>query len=572
MNILGFSSFLDNSGAALVTDGELVAAVEEEKLVRRKYTGEFPIAAIKYCLEEGGIGIEDVDHVGFFFRPWIGFHKRLLHIAANLPDSLSFYGTRGNIWVSLLQAPRFTRRFLRKLGYRPRFKFHYVEHHRAHQASCFLVSPFEEAAIFTVDASGEIASATLGKGEGNRVRILSQINWPHSLGCLYAALTQYLGFRPSYDAGKVMGLTSYGDPARYRAEFEKLIWPKGDDSFEMDLSYFAFHRNGAIALEPHIPWVSDKFYSLFGPPRGKHDPLEQRHEDIAASLQEAVERVALHLVNHLYRLTRSKNLCIAGGVGLNSVMNGRLLRETPFEQVFVQPASGDGGTSLGAAFYVAHMILNQPRRFQMTHAYWGPEFSEHQMEVGLRDFKLEPARPPSIAKATARLLADGKIVGWFQGRLEFGPRALGNRSVLVDPRRGEMKDILNEKVKHRESFRPFAPSVLEEECGNYFDNDYPSPFMLLVYNTLPDKKDIIPAVTHVDGTARVQTVRRESNPLYYQLIEEFGKITSVPVILNTSFNDKGDPIVCSPHDAIHFFMKTKMDALAIGPFLIEKKS
>ena len=570
MNILGFSSFIDNSGAALVSDGQLVAAVEEEKIVRRKYTGEFPISAINYCLEEGGIGIEDVDHVGFFFRPWIGFHRRLFHIAATLPDSLRFYGTRGNIWTSLIKSSVYTRRFFRERGHKPRFKFHYIEHHHAHQASCFLVSPFDEAAIFTVDASGEIASTTLGKGEGNQVTTLSQVNWPHSLGCLYAALTQYLGFLPAYDAGKVMGLTSYGNPARYRAEFEKIVRLKGDDSFEMDLSYFAFHRNGAISQEPQIPWVSEKFYSTFGPPRGRHNPIEERHHDIAASLQEAVERVALHLVNHLHRVTKSKNLCIAGGVGLNSVMNGRIIKETPFERIFIQPASSDGGTSLGSAFYVHHMLLDQPRSFQMDHAYWGPSSTEAQMEKALHSFNLKPTRPPSIARAAARLLSEGKIIGWFQGRLEYGPRALGNRSVLADPRRAKMKDILNEKIKHRENFRPFAPSILEKACGDYFDYTHPAPFMLLVYNVLPEKRDIIPAVTHVDGTGRVQTVSRDANPLYYKLIEEFEKITSVPVILNTSFNDKGEPIVCTPNDALHFFLKTQMDALAMGPFLVEK--
>ena len=572
MLILGVAGYLDDSSAAIISDGKLVAAIEQEKLVRRKHTGEFPVEAIDYCLEAAGATIEDVDHVGFFFRPWLGIHRRLLHVIKTLPDSLHFYDTRGNQWSSLLKAPLHLRRIYRERGAKPRFKFHYVEHHRAHQASSFMVSPFDEAAILTVDGSGEISAATLGKGAGNTMEILGQINWPHSLGCLYAALTQYLGFHPSYDAGKVMGLTSYGDPSPYREEFEKMVRLKGANAFELDLSYFAFQRNGANAHEPEIPWVSEKLYKVFGPPRGKDEPIEKRHMDIAAALQESVERVGLHLANHLHRVTKSRNLCIAGGVSLNSVMNGRILRETPFERVFIQPAAGDGGTSLGSALYVHNVVLKQPRCPRLMTPYLGPEFTEAEMEEALKKNKLDSKRPDSIAKAAARLLADGKIVGWFQGRIEYGPRALGNRSVLADPRRAEMKDIINLKVKHRENFRPFAPAVLVEACGEYFDHTHPAPFMLMVYNVLPGKRDVIPAVTHVDGTGRVQTVARNANPLYYELIEEFARLTSVPVILNTSLNDKGEPIVCRPNEAIHFYLKSQMDALAMGPFLVEKNT
>jgi carbamoyltransferase len=569
MNILGFSSFIDNSGAALIQNGKLVAAIEEEKFVRRRYTGEFPINAILYCLEEGGIGIEDLDHVGFFFRPWLGLHKRFYQIVQYLPDSLHFYGTRGGQWFNLVKASRHTRNEFRKKGARPRFKFHFIEHHLSHAASSFLVSPFDDAAILTIDGSGEIACTTFCKGEGNRIKKLAQFDFPHSLGYLYASLSHYLGFRPGRDEGKVMGLTSYGDPSVYEKEFDKIVRLGDRGAVALDLSYFDYPRNGVSLHDPGLNWVSDKFCDVFGPPRKAHDPIERRHEDISAALQKAVEKAGLHMARHLHGITGSKNLCIAGGVGLNSVMNGIILQEGPFDRVFIQPASGDNGTGLGCAYYIWNMLLGQPRGDVMTHAYTGPSYTNAEIEDVLKKFGLRYRESEDIARETATLLADGKIVGWFQGRLEFGPRALGNRSILADPRRAEMKDIINNKVKHRENFRPFAPSVLEEACGEYFDSTHPSPFMLLVYNVKPEKRSVIPAVTHVDGTGRVQTVSREENPLYYRLIEEFEKITSVPVILNTSFNDKGEPIVCTPADAVSFFVKTQMDYLAIGPYLLK---
>lgn len=571
MNILGFSSFIDNSGAALIMDGKLVAAIEEEKMVRRKYTGEFPVNAILYCLEEGGITIEDVDHVGFFFRPWLGFHKRILEVIKYLPDSLHFYETRGNEWFNILKAPLHIRNTFKKMGRKPRFKFHYVEHHLSHAASAFLVSPFEEAAIFTIDGSGEIACGTLCRGEGNRIEKLVQYDYPHSIGYLYAAVTQHLGFSPARDEGKVMGLTSYGDRYACEREFDEIVRLGSDGRVTLDLSYFDYPRNGVDPHDPGLRYVSDKFCGVFGPLRNPHDPIEKRHYDIAASLQLATEKAALHMVRHLHGLTGSKNLCIAGGVGLNSVMNGEILRKGPFERIFCQPAAGDNGTGLGCAFYIWNVILDRPRSFTMTHAYTGPGFTDDEIEEALRKFGLAYRKSDDIARETAELMAKGNIIGWFQGRLEFGPRALGNRSILVDPRKAEMKDILNARVKHRESFRPFAPAVLEEECGTYFDSSHPAPFMLLVYNVRPEKRSVIPAVTHVDGTGRVQTVGRETNPLYYRLIEEFAKITSVPVILNTSFNDKGEPIVCTPNDAISFFTKTEIDYLAIGPYLVKKE-
>ncbi len=546
MNILGFSSFIDNSGAALVQDGKLVAAAEEEKFVRRRYTGEFPINAMLYCLEAGGIAIEDVDHVGFFFRPWVGMHKRLAQIVRALPDSLHYYGTRGGAWFNLVKAAAHTRNVFRRMGRRPRFNFHYVNHHLAHAASAFFVSPFDDAAILVLDGSGEIACTSFFKGEGNRIRKLDQVDFPHSMGYLYASMSHYLGFRPGKDEGKVMGLTSYGDPGVYGKEFEKIVVLGEAGRVTLDLSYFDYPRNGVNPHDAGLDWVSGKFVRAFGPPRRPHDAIEKRHEDISAALQATLEKAALHISRHLRKAAGSKRLCIAGGVGLNSVMNGAILRDGLFDEIFIQPASGDNGAGLGAAFEIWHETLGQPRGFVMTDAYTGPSYT---------------------ARECATFIADGKIVAWFQGRLEFGPRALGNRSILVDPRRAEMKDILNLKVKHREPFRPFAPAILEERCGEYFDSAHPSPFMLLVYNVRPEKRGVIPAVTHVDGTGRVQTVGRGQNPVYHRLIEEFGRITGVPVVLNTSFNDKGEPIVCTPGDALSFFVKSQIDYLAMGPFL-----
>jgi len=569
MNILGFSSFIDNSGAALVQDGKLVAAAEEEKFVRRRYTGEFPINAMQYCLEAGGIGIEDVEHVGFFFRPWVGIHTRLAQIVRALPDSLHYYGTRGNAWFNLMKAASHTRNVFRKMGRKPRFKFHYVNHHISHAASAFFVSPFDDAAILIVDGSGEIACTSFFKGEGNRIRKLDQIDFPHSMGYLYASMSHYLGFRPGKDEGKVMGLTSYGDPSVYGKEFDKIVILGDGGRVTLDLRYFDYPRNGVNPHDAGLNWVSEKFVNTFGPPRRSHDAIEKRHEDLSAALQAALEKAALHMSRHLHKVTGSKNICIAGGVGLNSVMNGVILKDGLFQNIFIQPASGDNGTGLGAAFEIWHETLGNPRGFVMTDAYTGPSYTEAEMEEALRKFKQAYTRPADIAKECALLLADGKILGWFQGRLEFGPRALGNRSILVDPRRAEMKDILNHRVKHREPFRPFAPAILEERCGEYFDSAHPSPFMLLVYNVKPEKRSVIPAITHVDGTGRVQTVSRSQNPIYHRLIEAFDRITGVPVVLNTSFNDKGEPIVCTPGDALSFFVKSEIDFLAMGPFLVK---
>lgn len=565
MYVLGISAYLCDSSAALVKDGQLVGAIEEEKLVGRKHTGELPVNAIRYLLKLENISFSDIDHVAYFFKPFLGLHHRLWMIIKNLPGSLTFYQTHGGMWQNMVKVKDHLNQAFQ--GEKPKFKFHNVAHHLSHAASSFLLSDFEEAAVLTVDGSGEWASTMMCVGRKNKVYPFKEIHFPHSLGYLYASVTEYLGFKPNSGEGKVMGLASYGRP-RYIDSFRKLVLLKEKGRYQLDLSYFDYYKHG-ISSTQNRPWVSKKFISEFGPPRVPESKLEPRHEDMAASLQQVLEEAMLHMVNFLYAETKMENLCLAGGVALNSVANGILIKRTKFKRIFIQPAAGDGGTSVGAAFYVYNCILNQPRSQHPETVFIGPEFSEKEIQAAVESHGLryEKVNPTEVG---ARLLTKGKILGWFQGRIEFGPRALGNRSIIADPRKGEMKDIINARVKFRESFRPFAPSILEERLAEYFDYDHPSPTMLLVYNVLPEKRNVIPAVTHVDGTGRVQSISRRDNPLYYDLISRFNDLTGVPVILNTSFNVRGKPIVCTPEQALDCFVKTDMDNLIIGNFLVSK--
>ncbi|MEW6189876.1 MAG: carbamoyltransferase C-terminal domain-containing protein, partial [Actinomycetota bacterium] len=405
-------------------------------------------------------------------------------------------------------------------------------------------------------------STLLACGEGNRIEVLKRIKNPHSLGSLYTVVTAYLGFKPNSDEGKVMGLAPYGGPT-YLQNFREIVQLNECGEFKIDLSYFTYHILGGYGVSP-------KFLKLFGSAREPESEIHERHEDIAWALQKVTEEAALHLANHLYSITGEKNLCVAGGVGLNSVMNAAFLRESPFEHIFIQPAANDAGTSLGCALYIWHMLLGRERNYIMEHAYYGPEFSNDEIKRTLENHGVPHSYIENPARIGAELVARGKIVGWFQGRMEAGPRALGNRSILADPRDPNMKDILNKKVKHRESFRPFAPSVLEECAREYFDDYYPSPFMLLVLPIKESKKGMIPAVCHVDGTGRLQTVTGEENPVYWELINEFKKITGIPLVLNTSFNVRGQPIVMSPADALECFLSTQLDCLIMGNYLSEK--
>ncbi|HYL10082.1 MAG TPA: carbamoyltransferase C-terminal domain-containing protein, partial [Candidatus Acidoferrales bacterium] len=464
-----------------------------------------------------------------------------------------------------------------------RARFHRVEHHRAHLASAFFVSPFDRAAVLSADGLGDFASTMWASGRGNRMDILGAIAFPHSLGLYYTAVTQYLGFRRYGDEYKVMGLAAYGQPAFLDA-FREMVQSKQNGSgFRLGLEFFTHHRNG-----PEMTWSDSRktpeLGSLFsgemaarlGPVRRPGEPLEQRHRDIAATQQARLEEVLFAMLRALHARTGERAVCLAGGVAFNCVANGKIFDATPFEQVYVQPAAGDGGLSVGAAFYVHHQVLGQPRSFVMDHAYWGPRYSREEIRAAIEGrnirrsgFAVCELPEEELARTAAKQIADGKILGWFQGRAEWGPRALGNRSIVVDPRRAEMKEILNRRIKHREIFRPFAPSILEESTGEYFEKSYPSPFMTLAYAVRPEKRAAIPAPTHVDGTGRLQTVNRENNPRYWRLIREFGNLTGVPVVLNTSFNDN-EPIVCRPEEAVDCFLRTQMDVLVLGDFLITK--
>jgi carbamoyltransferase len=559
MNILGISCFYHDSSAALLKDGQLVAAVEEERFRRRKHYSGFPKHAVAYCLEQGGLTIDEVDYIGFYEKPMLKFQCILHGVLGTFPRSWRAFLRAMPMWLTRnLQVPAIIRQ---ETAYRGPILF--VEHHVAHAASAFFVSPFEEAAILTVDGVGEWATTTCGMGRGNTFELSREIRFPDSLGLLYSAVTRYLGFEVNEGEGKVMGLAPYGRPV-YRRQFEDVIDVKPDGSFRLNLDYFAYHYG--------VEMFSPKFERVFGPRRSKDESLNEHYTNMAATVEAVLEDTVLAIARELKRTTRARHLCIAGGVGLSSCSNGRILREVPFDDLFVQPAAGDGGTSVGVATYIHCMLLGHPRHYVMRHAYLGPESSDEEIEAYLLEHRIPYQRLPDreLVQTTARLLAEQRIVGWFQGRMEFGPRALGHRSILADPRDPKMKDIVNARVKHREAFRPFAPSVLLEASPDFFACPVASPFMLLVADVHPDKRALVPAITHVDGTARLQTVTREENGLYYDLIAEFGRRTGVPVIFNTSFNDKGEAIVRTPEDAYNCFANTGMDYLVMGHFLVGK--
>jgi carbamoyltransferase len=567
MLILGISAFGHEASAALVKDGVLIAMAEEERFNREKHTAAYPVHAIEYCLDAAGITLDEIDHVAFFIRPLVWLRTQLISGIVNLPASLNLL-RGGNSAYPILRRLR-EMILLRQVMSRyhgtrkPCFKVHYVDHHLAHAASSYLISVYDSAAALSIDGWGDRASTLTARGRGNTLTKLAEVRYPHSLGGLYSAVTQYLGFRALYDEYKVMGMAAFGKPTYYDA-FKKMIRFTRLGIFNLDVDYISYHTHG------HAKWYSDKFVKTFGPAVQNKDEFSQRTADIAASVQKTIEDVIVRLACDAHELTGESTLCYTGGVALNCLANRRLLSETPFKNVFIQPVANDAGTSLGAAFYV-HFKLNPvaARRFVWESPYWGPAFNDGQCRKALEISGLSYRHTHSIEVEVAQLIAAGKVVGWFQGRMEAGPRALGNRSLLADPRRSEMKDLLNLRVKKREEFRPFAPSVLEERASEFFDIREPSPYMIMVGNVRDDKKALIPAVTHIDGTARVHTVSREVNPRYWSLIAEFGKHTGVPVLLNTSFNEN-EPIVCTPPEAIACFLRTRIDVLALGNFLVER--
>lgn len=561
-HVLGIN-FSYDSAAALVSGGRAIAAAAEERFSRVKHDSRFPAEATRFCLQQAQIDWKDLEAVAFFWNP--GLHAEPLNRRqSSVPrHHLEYLYNVPNHLLHLMGSPRVAEleQTFRLAGRERPLRIHYITHHLCHAASAFFRSPFQEAAILTVDGYGERSSTQLSHGRGTQIEVLQDIDFPHSLGSVYAAVTQYLGFQPNNGEGKVMGLAAYGRPG-FEDAMRELVRPT-QDAFEVDLRYFSYYLERGQRY-------SDAFVQRFGPPRGKSEPLEQRHMDIALALQTAIEEVVLHLARRARQLTGARDLTMAGGVALNCVANGLVAREAGFDSLFVHPAAGDSGTALGAALWLSHAILGLPRPTdEPATDYLGPGFDDATIESELQRARIPYRRCEDVASEAAQELAEGRIVGWFQGRAEYGPRALGNRSILADPRRPEMKDQLNARVKFREPFRPFAPSVLEERTGELFEQSAPSPFMLQVYFTREDKVDTIPSVTHIDRGARVQTVSRRDNPRYHALIGAFAELTGVPCVLNTSFNIRGEPIVHNVADALKCFFTTDMDVLFVGDFRVE---
>jgi len=575
MIILGINAYHGDSSACLVIDGKLVAAIEEERIRRVKHWAGFPSEAIKACLNVGGITISDVRHIGVSRDPFAHLDEKIFYIISGRPSYSQLLRDRLENVAKIRNIRHIVAESLGVGKDAIKAKFHSVEHHVAHMASAFLVSGFSKAAILSIDGFGDFRSAMWGRGEGNGIKTLNKVTFPHSLGILYTAFTQYLGFLKYGDEYKVMGLAPYGKPA-YLDKIRQTTRLNEDGTYELDLDFFIHHKIGANmtweAGEPVLDKLySDKLVEVFGEERKRGAELTERHKDIAASLQAFLEETELALLNILYKRTKLSNLCLAGGVGFNSVANGKIMKNTPFKHIFIQPAAGDAGTAIGAAYYIYNKTLKHKRNFVMEDAYLGNEYSNEAVEEALKNKNLNFAyyKEPDLFKVTAEHLAGGKVVGWFQGKMEFGPRALGNRSILTDPRKAEMKDILNARVKNREAFRPYAPSVLEEDAGDYFEDALSSPYMLMVFQVKKAKQAVIPAVTHYDSSSRIQTVSKATNLRFWSLLNEFKKITGVPVLLNTSFNEN-EPIVYSPEQAIDCFLRTKMDVLVMGNYLVSK--
>lgn len=586
MNILGISAFYHDSAACFVRDGKIVAAAQEERFTRKKHDSRFPTFAIEYCLKEGGVTAKDLDIVAFYDKPFLKFERILESYLAYAPKGISSFLQAVPMWI---KQKLWMKSFIEEeLGYEGKILF--PEHHESHAASAFFPSPFQEAAFLTMDGVGEWATTSFGTGRDNSIAIHSEIKFPHSLGLLYSAFTYYTGFKVNSGEYKVMGLAPYGRPVYKDLILKELIDLKEDGSFKLNMEYFEYVAG--------LRMTNKKFHKLFGaPPRKPESRVTRREMDLARSIQEVTEEVMLRITRYVHQRTGMKHLCLAGGVALNCVGNGRILREGPFEKIWIQPASGDAGGALGAALYAWYHYLQNPRvadgkKDSMSGSYLGPEFSKNE----IREFLMKNNIPhkelvdDEVAGTVADLIAREKVIGWFQGRMEFGPRALGGRSIIGDSRSPGMQEQMNLKIKFRESFRPFAPSVTAEKVSEYFEMNCESPYMLLVASVreglrremtaeekrlegidlLNVKRSEIPAVTHVDYSARVQTITPEQNPRFYQLIRRFGEKHGCPVVINTSFNVRGEPIVCTPEDAFRCFMRTHMDYLVLGNFLIDK--
>jgi len=565
--ILGISCYYHDSAACVIKDGQVIAAVEEERFSRKKFDDGFPKLAIDYCMKESNITSDDLDCVAFYDKSVLKFERLLDNYLAVAPRGLySFL----DVIPKWLHKRLWVKDEIRKHldGYKGEIIF--PEHHLSHAAYTFFTSPFDESAILTVDGVGEWSTTAFGSAKDTKIVLTNDIRWPHSLGLLYSAFTYYLGFKVNDGEYKLMGLASYGEPKFYDLILEKLVDVKDDGSLQLNMKYFAYTYDKIM--------INKNFEKLFGKPVRKEDSeMEQIYLDIGASIQLVLEDVLLKMANYVYEKTNQKNLCLCGGVALNGVANNRILKESKFERLHIPPSPGDAGSAVGCALYAYfsyrnnNRILSNSQNAIVNNAYVGPEFSNEEIQKFLDSMKIpyEKLEDTELIKKTAKLIAEDNVVGWYQGRMEWGPRALGNRSILANPRNPEMKDILNEKIKHRESFRPFAPSILEEFSSEYFDIDIPSPYMLLVAKV--KKPDVIPAVTHIDGTGRLQTVSKTVNPLYHELISEFNRITGVPVIINTSMNVRGEPIVNTPKEAFSMILKTDMDYLVMGNYMVTRK-
>jgi len=593
LRVLGISAFYHDSAAALVCDGKIVAAAQEERFTRKKNDAQFPRNAIQSCLNEGGIKLDALDYIVFYDKPFLKFERLLLTYLATAPRGIKSFSMSMPLWLrqKLFQK----RQLIAELtqlggGFDWRKKLLFSEHHLSHAASAFFPSPFDEAAILTMDGVGEWATTTFGIGRNDRVELLAEINFPHSLGLLYSAFTYYLGFAVNSDEYKIMGLAPYGGPKYVQRIADRLIDLKADGSFRLDLSYFDYCTGSRM--------TNRRFERLFGmPARSSREPITQEHMDIAASIQAVLEEAVLRITRTLAAETGSANLCLAGGVALNCVANGKVLRDGRFRRVWIQPAAGDAGGAIGAALIAHYLYSGQKKTGSlacdgMNGGYLGPSFSAQEIEYRLKaaGARFTVLNDDDLIQNAVNSLVDGQALGWFQGRMEFGPRALGNRSILADPRSPTMQSTLNLKVKNRESFRPFAPAVLREDLAEWFDMDEDSPYMLFVTNVANSKRrplsaeqlsatgmdklkvqrSDIPAVTHVDFSARIQTVHEGTNPLFYRLISAFKQRTGCPVLVNTSFNVKDEPIVCTPEDAFHCFMTTQIEALVVGNCFLNK--
>ncbi len=580
MLIIGINAFHADSSACLVADGKLITAVEEERFNRIKHWAGFPTESIKYCLKKSNLKLSDIHHISINIDPRANYMKKFLFLLKYRPDFKLILNRlrkkkQYNSIIEILKKEFGSDKFKGKINH--------IEHHYAHLSSAFHVSPYDKACLLSVDGFGDFASTAWGYGEGNKINIDDKIYFPHSLGIFYQSITQFLGFKNYGDEYKIMGLAPYGKP-NYIDELKKILLLRKNGHYALNLDFFKFHKenfnyrwdNGKVQIDD---LYNNKILNLLGNERKKDEILTDFHKDIACSAQKVYEEAFLNILNNLYKKYKNENLCLAGGCGMNSVANGKIKNNTNFKNIFVQAAAGDAGGAIGAAFATYFKQTNSKRTFQMKHAYWGTSFNENEiiecLEKNKKNIEDQNCNYKKINtdkelnELVAKDISEGKVVGWFQGNMEWGPRALGNRSILGDPRRRDMKDILNKKIKRRESFRPFAPSILREYVNEWFENDDEVPFMMKVYQIKKNKRNVIPAVTHVDGSGRLQTVYEDTNKKYYGLIKEFHKISNIPLILNTSFNEN-EPIVSTPEEALNCFLRTKMDILVLENYLLKR--